>query len=41
MKCLVIPVTNGATGNVSKGLKKVTVNDSRKAFDRFSIKKRP
>jgi hypothetical protein len=34
MKCLVIPVIIGATGIVTRGLKKYT----RKAFNRFSTK---
>jgi hypothetical protein len=38
MKCFVIPVIIGATGIVTKGLKK-TGNNTRKAFNRFSTKK--
>jgi hypothetical protein len=38
MKCFVIPVIIEATGTVTKGLKKC-VNNTRKAFNRFSTKK--
>jgi hypothetical protein len=37
MKCFIIPVIIGATGIVTKGLKKYR-NDTRKAFNRFSTK---
>jgi hypothetical protein len=39
MKCFVIPVIIGATGIVTRGLKKISGNNTRKAFSRFSIKK--
>jgi hypothetical protein len=38
MKCFVIPVIIGATGIVTRGLKKISENDIRKAFNRFSTK---
>jgi hypothetical protein len=38
MKCMVIPVIIGATGIVIKG-QKISVNNTRKAFNRFSTKK--
>jgi hypothetical protein len=38
MKCLVIPVFVGATGIVSKGLRKLSGNNTRKALNRFSTK---
>jgi hypothetical protein len=34
MKCFVIPVTIGATGIVTIGLNEVSVNNTRKAFNR-------
>jgi hypothetical protein len=37
MKCFVIPVIIGATGIVTKGLKK-SGNNTRKAFNRFPTK---
>jgi hypothetical protein len=40
MKCFVIPVIIGATGIVTKVLKKKSGNNTRKAFNnRFSTKK--
>jgi hypothetical protein len=39
MKYFVIPVIIGATGIVIRGLKK-SGNDTRKAFNRFSTKKK-
>jgi hypothetical protein len=39
MKCFVIPVIIGATGIVTTGLKKISWNNTRKAFNRFSTKK--
>jgi hypothetical protein len=39
MKCFDIPVITGATGIVTKGLKKISGN-TRKAFNRFSKKKK-
>jgi hypothetical protein len=39
MKCFVIPIIIGATGNVTKGLKKISGNNTRKASNRFSTKK--
>jgi hypothetical protein len=36
MKCFVIPVIIGATGIVTKGLKKLSGNNTKKAFNRFS-----
>jgi hypothetical protein len=39
MKCFVIPVIIGATGIVTKGLKKISGNKTRKAFNRFPTKK--
>jgi hypothetical protein len=38
MKCFVIPVIIGATGIVTRGLKKLSGNNTRKAFSRFSTK---
>jgi hypothetical protein len=38
-KCFIIPVIIGATGIVTKGLKKIPRNFTRKAFNRFSTKK--
>jgi hypothetical protein len=38
MKCFVIPVITGATGIVTRGLK-ISGNNTRKAFNRFSTKK--
>jgi hypothetical protein len=38
MKCLVIPVITGATGIVTKALKKISGNNTGKAFNRLSIK---
>jgi hypothetical protein len=38
MKCFVIPVIIGATGIVTKGLKKISANNTRKSFSRFSTK---
>jgi hypothetical protein len=38
MKCFVIPVITGATGTVTVGLKKISGNNTRKAFNRFSTK---
>jgi len=40
MKCFVIPVTIGATGIVTIGLNEVSVNNTRKAFNRLSTKKK-
>jgi hypothetical protein len=40
MKCFVIPVIIGATGIVTKELKKKSGNHIRKAFNRFSTKKK-
>jgi hypothetical protein len=37
MKCFIVPVIIGATGNVIKPIK-ISVNNSRKAFNRFSAK---
>jgi hypothetical protein len=39
MKYFVIPVITGATGIVTKGLKKISGNNTRKAFNRVSRKK--
>jgi hypothetical protein len=39
IKCFVIPVIIGATRIVTRGLKKISGNDTRKAFNRFSKKK--
>jgi hypothetical protein len=39
MKCFAIPVITGATGIVTKGQKKISGNDTRKSFNRFSTKK--
>jgi hypothetical protein len=40
MKYFVIPVITGATGIVTKGLKKKkSANNNRKPFNRFSTKK--
>jgi hypothetical protein len=39
IKCFVIPVIIGATGIVTKGLK-ISGNNTRKAFNRFSTKKK-
>jgi 3-deoxy-D-manno-octulosonic acid (KDO) 8-phosphate synthase len=39
MKCFVIPVITGATSVATKGLKKISVNNTRKAFNRFYTKK--
>jgi hypothetical protein len=39
MKCFVIPVITGATGIVTRGLKKISGDNTRKAFNRFSTKK--
>jgi hypothetical protein len=36
MKCFIIPVIIGATGIVTKGLKKVSGNNTRKVFNIFS-----
>jgi hypothetical protein len=38
LKCLVIPVVIGSTGTVTKGLKKISGNNTRKAFHTFSAK---
>jgi hypothetical protein len=38
MKCFVITAITGATGTVTKGLKKISVNNTRKAFNRLSTK---
>jgi hypothetical protein len=38
MKCFVIPVITAATGIVTRILKKISGNDTRKAFNRFSTK---
>jgi hypothetical protein len=38
MNCFVIPVIIGAAGIVTKGLKKISGNNTRKAFNRFSTK---
>jgi hypothetical protein len=38
MKCFVTPVIFGATGIVTKGLKKIYGNNTRKAFNIFSTK---
>jgi hypothetical protein len=38
MKCFVIPIIIGVTGIVTKGLKKKSGNNTRKAFNRFSTK---
>jgi hypothetical protein len=38
MKCFVMPVIIGATGIATKGLKKKSGNNTRKAFNRFSTK---
>jgi hypothetical protein len=38
LKCFVIPVIIGDTGIVTKGLKKISGNNTRKAFSRFSTK---
>jgi hypothetical protein len=38
MKCFVIPVISGATGIVTRGLKKISGNNTRKAFNRLSTK---
>jgi hypothetical protein len=38
MKCFVIPVNTGATGIVTKGLKKTPGNNTRKEFNRFCTK---
>jgi hypothetical protein len=35
MKRFIIPVINGATGNVTEGPKKVTVNGAREAFNMY------
>jgi hypothetical protein len=40
MKCSVIPVIIGATGILTRGTKKISGNDTRKAFNRFSTKKK-
>jgi hypothetical protein len=40
MKCFVIPVIIAATGIVTRRLKKKSGNDTRKAFNRFSTKKK-
>jgi hypothetical protein len=40
MKCFVILVITGATGIVTKGLKKISGNNTRKAFNRLSTKKK-
>jgi hypothetical protein len=38
MKCFVTPVIIGATGIVTRGIKEISGNDTRKAFNRFSTK---
>jgi hypothetical protein len=38
MKCYFIPVNIGATGILTKELKKISGNNTRKAFNRFSTK---
>jgi hypothetical protein len=38
MKCIIIPVITGATGIVTKGLKKKCVSHTRRAFNRFTKK---
>jgi hypothetical protein len=38
MKCFAIPVITGATGIVTKRLKKISENNTRKSFNRFSTK---
>jgi hypothetical protein len=38
MKCFVIPVIITATGIVTRGLKEISGNNTRKAFNRFSTK---
>jgi hypothetical protein len=38
MKCFVIPVITGATGIVTRGLKTISGNNTRKAFNRFCTK---
>jgi hypothetical protein len=38
MECFAIPVIIGTTGIVTKGLKKISGNNTRKAFSRFSTK---
>jgi hypothetical protein len=38
MKCFLIPVIIEATGIVTKGLKKISGTNTRKAFNRFSTK---
>jgi hypothetical protein len=40
MKCFVIPVIIGATGIITRGLKKISGNNTRKEFNRFSTKSR-
>jgi hypothetical protein len=37
IKCFVIPVIIGATGIVTKELKKISGNNTRKVFNRFSL----
>jgi len=37
IKCMIIPVTTGATGRVTKGFKKFG-SHTRKTFDRFTTK---
>jgi hypothetical protein len=39
MKCFVIPLIIGTTGIVTKGLKKISGNNTRKTFSRLSTKK--
>jgi hypothetical protein len=38
MKCFVIPAIIGATGIITKGLKKISGNNTRKTFNRLSTK---
>jgi len=38
MKCITIPVITGATGIVTKGLKKNSGSHNRKTFNRFATK---
>ena len=38
MECMIIPVITGATGIVTKGLKKKLEAINKKTFDRFSTK---
>jgi hypothetical protein len=38
MKCFVTPVNTGVTGIVTRGLKKKSGNNTRKALNRFSTK---